>query len=634
VDNLFQYLASLSAEPFDCIVHVGAGADASADYYAVLQPKHVVLIEADPESHAALAERFKDSSRATVIQALVGAAAGETTFHRYTLPSLNAPLGLGRLRELYPRIDEIETILLQSTLLHEILDEKSLGARNLLVLDVPGQEAAILRSMPSDFLGRFSQLIAMTTAEVWQEGAETAQTTLATLKEHDFELERESGDDPAWPHFLLRHDPAKAALKQELEHRARLLVSNATQIHHQDERIAELEKQVALMTSSCQDAETEKARVLRKLSVLETSTRSAAKKRAVAYNERRKAGYLQSKQIANLQKSSAALQSERDILLAERDALAVRVSALESENSELATRHSSLVTSSGDLAIRHTSLAATLEELQTQHSSLVAERDDLTGRLAGREAEHSDLVTRHSSLVTALEELQGRHTSLATSQEALLAERDALATRVSALESEHSELATRHTSLVTESETLHSSLVAERDDLATRYQQLTTERDALAERISSLESENSELATRHTSLATTLEELQAQHSSLVAERDDLVTRHTSLSTEREALLSSLESELGKARSELADRQAFIQSSYKKQRALDEQRHAEYTRTLFEVTQERDALLEMNKCLQSSLAEAQHQAALLDESMSKAEGQLDFIKEVFLRGSVR
>jgi len=415
VDNLLQYLASLSAEPCDCIVHLGAGADASADDYTVLRPKQLVLIEADPEAHTALAERFKDASGVTVIQALVGLATGVATFHRYTLPSLNAPLGLGRLRELYPRIEEIETISLQSSLLHEIWDEKSLGARNLLILDVPGQEAAILRSMPPDFLDRFSDLLAVTAAQIWQEGAETAQTTLAALKEHDFELERESGDDPAWPHFLLRHDSAKAALKQELEHRARLLVTKATQIHQQSEQIAALttERDDLSVRLAVRDAE------LADLVTRHTSqvTESEA-----------------------LRSDHSSLSTLHSSLVAERDALAARVSSLESEKSSLSTLHSSLVAERDALVTENAALRSEHSSLFTLHSSLVAERDAL---VTEREALHSDLSAK-STLLDVL--TKGRIAQdeqlekLLLEQDGLIAARDDLTSRVAELASQIAKL--------------------------------------------------------------------------------------------------------------------------------------------------------------------------------------------------
>jgi FkbM family methyltransferase len=500
--DLLQYLNSISPEPYDCVVHVGAGCDAAAQHYAVLQPKHLVLIEADPDAYAALAERFKESSDVTVIQALVGATAADITFHRYTLPSLNAPLGMGRLGEIYPRIEETEAVPLQARLLHEMVGEIQLGVRNLLVLDIPGQEAAIFRTLPPEVLDRFGNLIAITAAQAWQEDTESAQTTLNTLKESHFELVRESGDDPAWPQFLLQHDSAKAALKKELEHRARLLVTKATQIHQQTEQIA------ALTT--------------------------------------------------------------------ERDALAARVSSLESENSDLATRHTSLATESEALRSDHSSLVAEraalsvqVETLKAKNANLSSERNDLSGRLAAREAEHSRLVTDHSQLATALKELRGQHSSLDT--------------KLSTLAAEHSELVTRHSSLVTS----YEAVLAERDDLATRHQ----------------------------SLVTALEELQGHHSSLS-------THHSSLVTENEALHSDLA-----AKTTLLD-------VLSKGRVTQDEHMEKLLQEQTTLISERDVLASRVAALTAQIETLEARAKLIDEEFGKAEGQIELIKDIFLREALR
>jgi FkbM family methyltransferase len=427
--DLLQYLNSISPEPYDCIVHVGAGADACANDYAAVRPKHVVLIEADSDAYAVLAERFNNSPDVTVIQALVAASAGEVHLRRYTLPSLNAPLGLGRLRELYPRIEEIESIPLQVHLIQEIIGDGRLGSRNLLILDIPGQEAAILRSAPPDFLGRFSNLIAITAAQAWQQGTESAQTTLNTLKESHFELVRESGNDPAWPQFLLKHDSAKAALKKELEHRARLLVTKATQIHQQTEQIAAL-----------------------------TTERDALAAR-----------------VFSLESENSDLATRHTSLVTTLDELQGHHSSLDTRLSTLATEHSSLVAERDALLAQRNSLLQERDALSTRVASLEADHATLTSERSTLTAEHSDLATRHQQLVTALEELQGQHSSLIAERDALVTEREAL----------QSDLAAKTTLL----DVLTKGRMAQDEQMEKLLQEqrtLISERDVLASRVSGL----------------------------------------------------------------------------------------------------------------------------------------------------
>jgi FkbM family methyltransferase len=475
VQTVLTQLSRLSPEPLDCIVHIGAGADADSADYSALNPKHVVLIEADPEAHSVFAERFADAPNVTVINALVAPQAGEATFHRFTLPSFNAPLGLGRLRELYPRIDLVEELRIQGQPLHEIVREPVLGARNLLIFDMPGQEAALLRSLAAEFLGRFSSIVVLASAEAWQEGAEPAEATLAILKNKNFEVAREDSEDPAWPCVLLIRDEAKAAMQQELDQRARLLVAKATQIHQQTEQINAL-----------------------------TTERDELAKRL------------------------AALDSEHSSLFTTH-------SSLVTEHSSLSTLHSSLVAERDDLVTRHSSLATTFEELQDHHSSLVAERDTLSARVTTLESGNSDLSTRHHSLVTALEELQGQHSSLSTLHSSLVAERDALATQRDSLAQQCDTLSARVASLEAED----ANLSNERDDLSERLAAREAEHSEVVTRNQSLATANDALLSERNSLATQLSATQEELHRSSADRAVLLNEYEILAERLAAIETSL-----------------------------------------------------------------------------------------------
>lgn len=374
MQTVLTQLSRLSSEPFDCIVHVGAGADADATDYSALNPKHVVLIEANPEAHAALAERFQNASNVTVVNALVAPQSGETAFHRFSLPSFNAPLGLGRLREIYPRIGLVEELRIQSQTLCGIVPESVLGARNLLIFDIPGQEAVVLRELPLEFLERFCSMVVLASAESWQEGSEPLEVTLATLKEKSYEVASEHSDDPAWPCVVLVRDAAKAAMRQELDKRARLLVAKATQIHQQTEQINAL-----------------------------TAERDTLATRV------------------------SSLESERADLATRHSSLATALEELRGQHSSLSTLQSSLVAERDALAQERDQVRSERDALAQERNQAATERDDLATKLSTLEPEHSELLTRHSSLVRNFEDLQVEHSTLKKQCESFVAEREILA---------------------------------------------------------------------------------------------------------------------------------------------------------------------------------------------------------------
>ena len=125
MNTLLATLAQRDPAPFDSIVHIGCGPYAGLEDYAPLESKHLLLVEADPEAFAELAERHAGSESVTLVQALVRGGVGEAAFHRYSLPMLNSPLGIGRLREIYPRVELLETLPMQATALAALLSERA-----------------------------------------------------------------------------------------------------------------------------------------------------------------------------------------------------------------------------------------------------------------------------------------------------------------------------------------------------------------------------------------------------------------------------------------------------------------------------------------------------------------------------
>jgi len=217
-----------------------------------------------------------------------------------------------------------------------------------------------------------------------------------------------------------------------------------------------------------------------------------------------------------------------------------------------------------------------ISALESDLSALIAERNTLANEKNDLDSRLSTLSSEHSTLAT-------RHQALVTSHSLLATEREALAQQLEARSSEvalaNGELETRARLLVEKATQIHQQ----------------------GERVSTLESERDELATRHQAL---------------------VTSHSLLATEREALASDLS-----AKTTLLDVLTAGRI------AQDEQMEKIFSenKSLLSV---RDAAHHRISELEHEVAQLRNHAKLLDEEFGKAEGQLDLIKDIFLRESLR
>lgn len=213
MNDLLACLSGLPQQPLGTIVHVGAGSGAVVADYSSLAARHVVLIEGDPDSAAGLRSAARNLEWAEVIECVVAPEAGEADWHRFDLPRFNGLHVPERLGVHYPRLRELETRTVQTTAFSALaaLNEPPRDdAPDVLVLDVPGQDGALLATVTSPLLQRFQWIVVRGCAiDDATEGA-AGQRIADALEPHCYRPARSRIEpDAAWPLFLFQLDMAR-----------------------------------------------------------------------------------------------------------------------------------------------------------------------------------------------------------------------------------------------------------------------------------------------------------------------------------------------------------------------------------------------------------------------------------------
>jgi chromosome segregation ATPase len=154
-------LPGLATQSWSLVLHIGAGATGALDSHAKLSPRRLVLVEGDAEMARELSLAARALPAAEVLSHAVSPTAGELTWHRYNLRALNGPLPAAGLEAYYPRLRPISTEAVRAVAIADLVDQLlPPGATgNLLVLDVPGQEVALLEALGDERLTRFDKVL-------------------------------------------------------------------------------------------------------------------------------------------------------------------------------------------------------------------------------------------------------------------------------------------------------------------------------------------------------------------------------------------------------------------------------------------------------------------------------------------
>lgn len=168
-------LQRLPHRPWSFVLHLGAGQTDLTEAYAPLRPTRLVLVEGDPDSARALTGALTALPGAEVIEQAVSPTGSDLRWQRYNLRSLNGPLPAQDLAAYYPRLRSLPSIELPSLPVAALIDrllppedadpDSATTTRTaaqpgrLLVLDVPGQELALLEALGIERLHRFDQVV-------------------------------------------------------------------------------------------------------------------------------------------------------------------------------------------------------------------------------------------------------------------------------------------------------------------------------------------------------------------------------------------------------------------------------------------------------------------------------------------
>ncbi len=191
--------------PIDTLVHMGAGRCIELEEYLTLQPRQLLLVEADSQLAEDLQNRIENVTQAQVSCVAIAGNPGQATLYRYNLPEVNSLHPASGLMDLFPGLKLVEQQQVEAVSPVTLLKPLQLQAEkeNRLVIDLPGEELPVLEALQqSQQLELFSLVYLYCGREPLYEGSEPATRILEWLKAEGFDMVVEDDspdpDRPCW----------------------------------------------------------------------------------------------------------------------------------------------------------------------------------------------------------------------------------------------------------------------------------------------------------------------------------------------------------------------------------------------------------------------------------------------------
>ena len=357
--------------PIHTIVHLGAGSCSELANYLTLQPRQLLLVEADPELAADLQKRTADLEQVAVKCAAVAGHPGPATFHRFNLPELNCLHAASGLLGLFPGLKTVEQQQVEAVSPASLLQPLQLQSEqeNRLILDLPGEELPVLQALKqARLLHLFEKVYLQCANDALYEGSEPAARVLQWLKDEGFDLEnKDDNHNPDRPCWTLKRN-ALQLRNRELENQVGALrtqfemlnkakdeaiqlatdrqqkIVEITQIcDEQAKAAAGLQTKNEKLSQACKEKDKVTADLmgqLKQLAQTRAELTELAANRQQQIIELSKANENLSKQVAELQTNIQPITQERDSqtkLSGERQAQIEQLKKARDEQAKLAT---------------------------------------------------------------------------------------------------------------------------------------------------------------------------------------------------------------------------------------------------------------------------------------------------------
>jgi hypothetical protein len=647
MDAIATVFANTLPRALGTVLHIGAGAQA-LDLYAGLDVERLVLVEGDPDTRAELEAQARLSARQVQVRGdVVMPQAGPVLWHRYSLRTLNGPLAAEGLTTVYPRLRLWSTLPLQATAFAELLvevAETDAGQRpNLLVLDVSGQEAGLLRDLPAALLQRFAWVVCRGSEAVhgtgWEDGRQSTKQLLAA----HFQLQSPSAavSDPLWPVQAFRFDPQGFALS-EARRGAETLRAE----------LAETGRQRDLLVKAAEESQATIDGLKAEKALVEAAMQAQAQKHmaqlAQERDEQAARFDLQLAALSEAQRSVETLHAELAETGRQRDLL-------------VKAAQESQATIDGLKAEKALAEAAMQDQAQKHMAQLAQERDEQAARFDLQLAALSEAQRSVETLHAELAETGRQRDLLVKAAQESEATIDGLKAEKALAEAAMQDQAQKHL----------AQLAQERDEQAVHF---NVQRSALSQAELAMEKLRAELAaicverealekSAHESQAA-IERLKAEKAAVEASMLDQSQKLSELRTaaaaqsqaqaQLEVRLRELEAALiasQTARTESENKSAW-RADQMKQLAQERDEQAALLKTTAARLAEAQAAVadlknQLNAAgtgvaraeaaardttarLEDEIAQLRLRQRLMDEEMIKAEGQIELIKDVLLR----
>ena len=359
------------------ILHLGAGLCQELDIWRATGAPRIILVEPNPEIFPELRREAEGSNNIEVLPAAVSDEPGRRALRLYNYPdlsSLRRPTGLA---ELLPGLQQTGQAIVNVIAAHTLPEQ--LGLRNdesnWLVIDTPGEEAAILSALEQhQQLHCFDRIFIRAGAESFYDSALSAEQLIRQLDHLGYYIEG-AGDtsDRDWPRYHVRLNPKAIECR-------RLRRENAALTEHQ----AQLEKRNQELTerlgSTQQQAEQQKKDLTAKNGELQAKLeefdkgRQEAQQRAEEFKTQRDdLGARLEKQIEELkskleqaEKSREQVQQQLEQVTQSRDNLQKNLQKHNEETHKLRIRASRLEEENEDYQERHKLLEEELIKAEAQ----------------------------------------------------------------------------------------------------------------------------------------------------------------------------------------------------------------------------------------------------------------------------